>query len=161
MSEWERPGASDEWYTPHYIFEALGETFDLDVAAPIGGSLRVPARNWFAHDSLSRNWANDFIWMNAPFGGRNGLVPWLEKFSLHGNGIAVVPDRTSAPWFQRFAPMMSAVLFISPKVKFERPNGSVGASPSSGTALFAAGDRARAALIRARKLGWVVEGISR
>ena len=101
MSEWERPGASDEWYTPHYIFEALGETFDLDVAAPVGGSLRVPARNWMAHDSLSRNWADDFIWMNAPFGGRNGLVPWLEKFSLHrpaqclhhvGLAAAVRPD---------------------------------------------------------------------
>ena len=158
MSEWERPGASDEWYTPHYIFEALGETFDLDVAAPPEGPRWVPAQRFLSAHSLATPWAG-FVWMNAPFGGRNGLFPWLEKFAFHGNGVALVPDRPSAPWFQFFAPMMRAVLFVSPRVKFERPDGSVGKSPGNGAALFAAGDRARTALIRARKLGWLVEGI--
>ena len=27
-------GATDEWYTPRYIFTALGCTFDVDVASP-------------------------------------------------------------------------------------------------------------------------------
>ena len=30
-------GASDDWYTPARVFEALGTTFDLDVAAPPEG----------------------------------------------------------------------------------------------------------------------------
>ena len=34
MGVWESPGKSDEWYTPAYIFDALGAVFDLDVAAP-------------------------------------------------------------------------------------------------------------------------------
>jgi hypothetical protein len=38
-------GATDEWYTPPYIFEALGCTFDVDVASPgqhvTHGSLRA------------------------------------------------------------------------------------------------------------------------
>lgn len=34
MSVWESSGKSDEWYTPAFIFEALGERFDLDVASP-------------------------------------------------------------------------------------------------------------------------------
>lgn len=57
--------------------------------------------------------------------------------------------------------MMRAVLFVSPKVKFERPDGTAGKSPGSGTALFASGIRAHNALMRGRRLGWVVEGIGR
>ena len=41
-------------------------------------------------------WAG-FVWMNAPFGARNGLEPWLAKFFAHNNGIALVPDRTRWP----------------------------------------------------------------
>ena len=46
-----------------------------------------------------------------PFGGRNGIVPWLDKFFAHGNGIALTPDRTSAPWWRRYAGMAHKVLF--------------------------------------------------
>jgi hypothetical protein len=37
MAAYEAAGESDEWYTPKYIFDALGLRFDLDVAAPVGG----------------------------------------------------------------------------------------------------------------------------
>lgn len=149
MSHWETSGASDEWWTPAFVFDALGETFDLDVAAPASGGL-VPARQRFSQidDGLRCNWRK-FIWMNAPFGGRNGLVPWLDKFFAHGNGIALTPDRTSAPWFQDAWGKADAVLFTR-KIRFLRPDGSEGKSPSNGTALFASGERAVAALRRAR-----------
>lgn len=153
MSEWEPcVGESDDWFTPKYIFDALDVTFDLDVAAPVGGPRYVPTSSWFSSDSLERDWTG-FVWMNAPFGARNGLDPWLKKFVNHGHGIALVPDRTSAPWFQGYAELMDGILFLSPKVKFERPDGSIGKSPGSGTALFAAGNRACDALWGARKLG--------
>ena len=86
--------------------------------------------------------------MNPPFGGRNGLVPWLNKFFRHGNGIALVPDRTSAPWFQEAWGLADMVLF-TPKLRFLRPDGSEGKSPSNGTALFAAGNKGSMALERA------------
>ena len=91
--------------------------------------------------------------MNPPFGGRNGLVPWLDRFFAHGNGIALTPDRTSAPWWQDAADRADAILLTRGKVKFERPDGSVGKSPGSGVTLWAAGDRAVAALIRAETHG--------
>src|ERR1700744_2510086 len=98
MSAWEPSiGASDEWYTPKYIFDALGVHFDLDVAAPSTGPRYVPTSAWISSGSLGAEWGG-FVWMNPPFGGRNGLEPWLEKFISHGNGVALVPDRTSAPW---------------------------------------------------------------
>lgn len=157
MSSWEAIGASDEWYTPKYIFDALGETFDLDVAAPPQGGPHVPAPVWVSADSLSRAW-HGFVWMNPPFGGRNALLPWVERLLAHpGGGIGLVPDRTSAPWFVPIITRADAILFTAGKVKFHRPDGSVGGSPGNGTALFAVGDRAAAALHRAMPtLGYVV-----
>lgn len=80
--------------------------------------------------------------MNAPFGGRNGLMPWLEKFTCHGNGIALVPDRTSAPWWQTYARKMDVILFVSKKIKFIGRDGKPGKSPAQGTCLLAKGGRA-------------------
>lgn len=154
VSAWESAGQSDEWFTPKCIFEALNVTFDLDVASPPCGT-HVPRGNYIDKDSLITPWWG-CIWMNSPFGGRNGLRPWLEKFVTHANGVCLVPDRTSAPWFQWAAPRMDAVLFISPKVKFERPDGSIGKSPGTGTTLMAIGERGVSALHNAKRLGWLV-----
>jgi hypothetical protein len=132
-------GATDEWYTPPYIFRALDCVFDMDVASP-GKKVTpwIPARIFLTAVSLHTKWEG-FVWMNAPFGGRNGLVPWLDKFFCHGNGIALVPDRTSAPWFQASACLADLVLFVTPKIKFVDANGNPGRSPAQGTALFALG----------------------
>ena len=152
----EARGQSDDWYTPAYIFDALGERFDLDVAAPRLGPRHVPANDWLCdtNDGLASDWSG-FVWMNPPFGHQSTKRRWLEKFFSHGNGIALLPDRTSAPWWQEFAPKASAILFIAPKVKFERPDGSIGEQPGTGTTLFAVGNRARQALARASTLGAV------
>lgn len=154
MSAWETMGRSDDWYTPAYIFDALGCRFDLDVAGPLSKACHVPADSFIECGSLSLPWRG-FVWMNPPFGGRNGIEPWLDKFFEHGNGIALTPDRTSAPWFQRAAKRANTLLFMSPKVKFERPDGTLGKSLGCGTVLMSAGPRGRAALLRAGRLGFV------
>jgi hypothetical protein len=145
MGYWEARGASNEWYTPKYVFEALNCRFDLDVAHPSEHRTFVPADRFISTDSLSKEW-HGFIWMNPPFGGRNSLKPWLDKFFRHGNGIALTPDRTSAPWWQDAAKKADAILLVDGKIRFVRPNGSEGASPSNGTSLFAAGSKAVRAL---------------
>lgn len=149
----ERPGATNEWYTPAYIFDALECTFDLDVAHP-GFPLAfwIPAREIITERSLEKKW-DGFIWMNPPFGGRNGIVPWLEKFIRHGNGIALTPDRTSSPWWGRCASRSNAILFISPRVKFIGIDGNIGKSPPQGTSLFACGESGIAALRNAERKG--------
>lgn len=155
MSAWEATGKSDEWYTPAFVFDALGERFDLDVAAPEDGPRHVPCESWLHEGGLVKMWRG-FVWMNPPFGGRNALAPWLKRFFAHGDGIALTPDRTSAPWWQDAAQRADAILLTRGKIKFERPDGSVGGSPGSGVTLWAAGRRAVAALERADgKLGTV------
>jgi hypothetical protein len=147
MSAYEDRGKSDEWYTPRYIFDALGERFDLDVAAPVDGPRHVPTSRWLSSGGLDAEWSG-FVWMNPPFGHQREKMQWLQKFFSHGQGIALVPDRTSAPWWQLYAHMADAILFVAPKIKFERPDGSVGESPGTGTCLFAAGQRAVGALMQ-------------
>lgn len=140
-------GATDEWYTPPEVFALLGCTFDVDVSSP-GKSVTpwVPARTFILKNSLTMPWRG-FVWMNAPFGGRNGLVPWLEKFCQHGDGIALVPDRTSAPWWQQFDPRMDLTFFVAKKIKFiDGRTMKPGKSPAQGTTLWGIGARAARAL---------------
>lgn len=152
MSAHEASGKSDEWYTPAYIFEALGCRFDLDVAAPVDGPLHVPALRWFSSAGLVMPWSG-FVWMNPPFGGRNGYRPWAAKFVEHADGIALAPNRTGAPWLSWFMARCDRALFVSPKIKFIRPDGSLGKSPGYGSVLLSIGERGNAALERARSLG--------
>lgn len=154
MAAYETAGQSDDWYTPAYIFDALGCRFDMDVAAPIDGPRYVPTSRWLSSGGLTAPW-DGFVWMNPPFGHQSTKRAWLRRFFGHGNGIALVPDRTSAPWWQEFAPMASAILFVAGKIKFERPDGTVGESPGTGTCLFAAGERA-ASVLRRSGLGLVL-----
>lgn len=147
MAAYERAGESDEWYTPKYIFDAIGLHFDLDVASPPEGPRYVPCTTYISSDSLSKDWFG-LVWMNPPFGHQRTKRLWLSKFMEHGCGIALVPDRTSAPWFQEFAVKADVICFVAPKVKFERPDGSVGTSPGTGTALLAVGQRSSDALHR-------------
>lgn len=146
-------GATDEWYTPPQIFDALGCRFDMDVASP-GADVTpwIPAASFITNDGLRKPWSG-FVWMNPPFGPRNAIIPWLKKFFDHGNGIALTPDRTSAPWWQEFAKRSSLVLFVSPKIKFIDASGNPGASPAQGTSLMAAGDLGWSALYRAAYAG--------
>ena len=149
-------GQSDDWYTPPDMLQALGERFDLDPCSP-GASHWVPADRVFtiSDDGLSQPW-DGFVFMNPPFGGRNGHVPWLEKFLAHGNGIAIVRAYTSSAWFHEHAVKADAMLFPRGKTKFIRPDGSIGGSPGHGVVLLARGERAKRALQRSR-LGLYVD----
>lgn len=145
-------GATDEWYTPKHVFDALGCQFDMDVASPNPPVPWIPTSRHLWAGSLGMPWEG-FVWMNPPFGGRNGIVPWLDKFFAHGNGIALTPDRTSAPWWRNFAAQAHKVLFVSPKLKFIGADGKPGTSPAQGTSLMAVGPRGVAALHRAADNG--------
>src|SRR5215471_4462214 len=144
-------GATSDWYTPPEIFNALGLVFDLDPCSP-GPGHWVPARRIYteADDGLRQPW-HGLVFMNPPFGGRNGHVPWLAKFLDHGNGIAIVRAYTSSAWFHEYVvPRAELLLFPKGKTKFIRPDGSVGAAPGHGVVLLGMGDIACTALRKSR-----------
>ena len=132
-------GQSDEWYTPPEIFDRLGLAFDLDPCSP-GPGHWVPARRIYtkADDGLAQPWAGT-VFVNPPFGGRNGHVPWLTRFLDHGSGVAIVRAYTSSAWFHAHAVRADAMLFPRGKTKFIRPDGTVGGSPGHGVVLLGMG----------------------
>jgi len=153
----------DEYRTPLEIFTGLNCKFDLDVASPMSGVRHVPCRYRFTKDSdgLASPWIIDkfqpFVWMNPPFGKRNGVVPWLEKFFEHGHGIGLVNALTSAGWFHDWMDGASGLLFPRGKTRFLRPDGSVAAAPVNGVVLFAAGEKARLILKNSKLDGLYLE----
>jgi DNA N-6-adenine-methyltransferase (Dam) len=146
-------GKSSDWYTPRSIFDALGLVFDLDPCSP-GPGHWVPARKIYtkADDGLAQPWGG-LVFVNPPFGGRNGHVSWLRKFLEHANGVAIVRAYTSSAWFHQWAIKAEMMLFPRGKTKFVRPDGSIGRAPGHGVVLLGMGPVAVDALAGSG-LGW-------
>ena len=117
MAEHENPiGASDDWHTPPEIFTAIRLRFDLDPCAPIDQTYYfVPADKIYtkADDGLTQPW-DGLVFINPPFGGRRGHVPWLKKFFAHANGIAIARAYTSSDWFHDYV-VPNAETLCSPR----------------------------------------------
>lgn len=148
---------SMEWYTPPEIFDSLNTTFDLDPCSPGEGKSFVPALKHYTtlDNGLISPWEG-FVFVNPPYGRETGV--WMRKFKEHNNGIALVFARTDVSWFQELAPALSAITFISGRVKFFKggtANENRGGTPGAGSALLGAGDKAREVLLNAN-LGFTV-----
>lgn len=155
MAKHESAGMSDEWYTPKYIFDALGCKFNMDVSAPVDRThCHVPANIFITKnaDGSVIEWEG-FVWCNSPFGKKNSKSVWLDRMDKHRNGIALTPDRSSATWWQDAAKKCDALLQVHGKIKFIKPDGTTGDSPSTGTSLFAYGEYAVRALRNAERKG--------
>jgi len=142
-------GATSDWYTPPEIFKALGLVFDLDPCSP-GPGHWVPAHKIYTveDDGLIQPW-HGLVFVNPPFGGRNGHVPWLVKFLDHANGVAIVRAYTSSGWWhEHVVPRAELLLFPRGKTQFLRPNGSIGTAPGHGVALLGMGSPACTALLK-------------
>ena len=113
--------ANDECYTPKWIFDTLGLTFDLDVASPIDHETYVPAIKRYTSndDGLSQQWHGN-VWMNPPY---SKPKPWVEKFIEHGQGVALLPLSLSY-WSKAVWNAADAVTLTERQPKFLRPDGT-------------------------------------
>ncbi len=124
-------GKNQEWLTPQWILEPLGE-FDLDPCAPETRKYWVTAKNHYNiyDDGLNKNWFGR-VWMNPPF-NRYEVGKWLKKMAEHNNGIALLPARTETANFYKYVwDVATGVLFIKGRPHFCDPTG-VEASFNSG-----------------------------
>lgn len=164
-------GKSDDWYTPREYFTALDLVYDIDPCSP-GPHHWVPARKVYTihDDGLAQTW-HGLAFVNMPFGGRNGHVPWLIRFLDHGNGIAIVRAYTSSSWWHEHMPRAQAILFPRGKTRFvpseetrarlereakerDPENGKFNNAPGHGIVLIGMGGTACEALHKS-KLGMV------
>lgn len=130
--------ASDEWYTPKDVLEALGK-FDLDPCAPIAPLWPTVTVMYDKRiDGLSQKWEGR-VWLNSPY-----LRPLIEQFVLrlaeHGNGIALLYNRCDSKMFQDIIFKKTiAMKFLRHRIRFYRPDGTRGDSPGCGSILIAFG----------------------
>lgn len=89
---------SDERYTPSWVFEHMGLTFDMDPCSPGEGmGDAVPASRKLTRydDGLANEW-DGLVWVNPPF---SNATAFADKFVAHGNGVFLGPV-ANARWAQ-------------------------------------------------------------
>ena len=76
-------GNSVEWFTPAWVFDALGAAFDLDPCTPGVEHTHVPAAHGYTlptNDGLRDPWCGN-VWVNPPYG--RGINRWLDRCANH------------------------------------------------------------------------------
>lgn len=156
---------SKEWYTPPSIFKQLGVVFDLDPCAPVVRSPKtyfVPARKWLTiiENGLTTEWnKKDFVFMNPPYG--SDTPKWMKKLAEHKNGIALVFARTDTNWFHDYAAKADIICFIRGRLRFYKPDGTVGGTPGSGSMLLGYGIKAISAIKKVDGVTFEIQGTKR
>jgi hypothetical protein len=149
---------SIEWYTPSYIFDAMGIGFDLDPCSPGSDVVSwIPAKRHLtiADNGLNAEWAGR-VWLNPPYGKETGK--WLAKLAEHGSGIALVFARTDTQWFHKYATKADVICFVKKRIPFVRSDGERAGSPGAGSMLLGYGRECKEAVVGSG-LGFCVEGL--
>ena len=141
MTKKKRPVTPNPWIEPPTLMEVLGE-FDT---APFS----LPNRPWPIADNhytlndnpLEMDWSSfGRIWLFPPQG--NDAKPYMQKLVEHGNGIALLPNRTETQIFTDFVWQgADAVLFIKSRLTFFHPSCEIAKGQAgTGSVLVAYGD---------------------
>ena len=120
--------------TPPEIIMNLG-VVDLDPCA--GPSTYIGKTNYAierGEDGLKLPWKG-FVYCNPPFSQKER---WAEKMAEHGNGLLILPERGSAPWFGPLALTAGKYFVMGRKINF------IGGPSSNnlGSVFFPFGDEA-------------------
>jgi hypothetical protein len=104
---------SDAWFTPPWVFEGMGLTFDLDVASPSEPLDWLPARSRYtvADDGLLQPWFG-LVWCNPPY---SAPAAWCRRWATHDPGgcILLRADLSTSGPFAAFAAASS--MYVPPK----------------------------------------------
>lgn len=144
---------TDDWYTPAWIFEGMGEVFDLDVCTPPGGVPWIPCRRFYTpdDDGLTQPW-HGFVWCNPPY---SSPFAWCDKWAAHGNGIIVLRADVSSRGPAVALTAASSLFVPTPRLQFVNGHGEQRESVNFSTVLLGVGTQADAALTRLADRGVV------
>jgi phage N-6-adenine-methyltransferase len=130
---------TDEWHTPPKYVElarrALGK-IDLDPASSKEPQRVVKATCFFTKrdDALKHQWRGR-VFLNPPYSAKQEFIDKLlsevasERVT---HAILLVHNNCFADWWQRTAREASALFFPAGKLKFRKPDRTVGTAPALG-----------------------------
>lgn len=140
----------DEWYTPRWLFDALGIKFSIDVCAPLDLThASVPAERHLTieDDGLAQPW-DGTVWCNPPY---SKPEPWARRMIHHRDGLLLTHMPMNAGWCVDAWEACDAIRLFQ-AMEFVRPDGSV-QRPGYWLQLAAFGPVATQALARLQPLG--------
>ena len=128
----------DEWLTPPYILEALGE-FDLDPASPVVRPWDTAKKHYTELDNgLMHEWEGR-VWCNPPYGKHTG--DWLQRCAAHGNAMVLTFARTETKMFFEYVwKRADAVFFLYQRLNFFHVDGTQGGRAGAPNVLIAYGE---------------------
>jgi hypothetical protein len=147
----EPKGQRDEWFSPKWIFDALGLEFDIDVCAPLNGVSWIPAKKHFSieDDGLSQEWMGKRVWMNPPY---SKPLPWTTKFRDNANGIALLPTTIGKWWLELYEDKRTSWLALPP-MRFIDPQGNTATNTMPSRAWLVAIGETNITALKASGLG--------
>lgn len=146
----------DEWLTPPDIVKKLGE-FDLDPCSPIDRPWDTAKSHYNVLDNgLEKEWFGR-VWLNPPYGRE--ASEWLDKLTIHKNGIALIFARTETEmFFDHVWTKADALLFFKGRLYFHHVNGErARANAGAPSVLIAYGDENVEALKRVSEWSWLIK----
>lgn len=107
---------SDAWYTPSWVFEGLGVTFDIDVASPDGGLSWLPTKAFYAvaDDGLLQPW-HGLVWCNPPY---SDPKPWCARWAQHRDGFLLIRSDLSTEASHAAFAAASSIYVPSKRINF-------------------------------------------
>ncbi len=111
---------SDDFLTPPEIVEAMGQ-FDLDPCSSHRQHKRLACQEYrFPEDNgLLLPWHGS-VFVNPPF---SELQAWINRFTVHGDGVLLVPARVEVSWFWKLWHACDGIFFTKGPVKYLCPEG--------------------------------------
>lgn len=132
---------NDEWYTPAKYIEMARKvmgSIDVDPASNDFAQKTVQAGVHYTAESngLDKEWRGT-VWMNPPY-SRALIGPFIRKLvSEYMSGrcteaIVLTNNSTDTAWFMDMARAGATVCFPRGRIRFQRPDGTMGRTPPQG-----------------------------
>tara|TARA_R110000803_G_scaffold28011_8_gene65108 strand:- start:650 stop:1171 length:522 start_codon:yes stop_codon:yes gene_type:complete len=146
--------ANQDWCTPPWVIamarNVMG-SIDLDPASSWEANAIVDAKDYFATFGLEQAWAvgqPGNVWCNPPYGkvgGKSGAGIWLTRMRKAyaskeiKQGMILLNASIGDAWFREV--WHHPVVLLHKRLRFSRPDGTPGPSPTKGNALVYFGRR--------------------
>lgn len=153
---------NNEWYTPQNYIEAARQVLgviDLDPASSHKANEVVQASTYYTieDDGLTYSWFGR-VWMNPPYADKL-IEQFTDKLANHytagdvDEAIVLVNNATETAWFEDLVSVASAVVFPRRRVRFLRPDGTMG-DPLQGQAIIYMGNKPQQFKSAYQSFGW-------
>ena len=113
---------SNEWATPQKFFDFLNEGYGFTLD-PCATEENAKCKKFYtlADDGLSKNWDNEIVFMNPPYGGHTR--DWLQKASEQRHKgtttvCLIVSSTDRSYWHEIINKEADEILFLRGRIKF-------------------------------------------